>query len=559
MGALSAIAVLLAAAPPGQADWATAVSPLIKVRPGEVPRGAARAQLTLARGECEGVQLVTRPPLSRVRVRVPPLEGPKRRRLQANVFREAFIELKTPSNGSGGTGLWPDPLVPAEAPFDSTAERPLVFYVEVCAPSGLEPGTYRGAAELTAANAPPAQVPLEVRVQPFVIPATSSLPNSFGISVYSIARGHRLAPESQAARSLLGDYARALLSHRLSAYGMGMDPPPVRFESGRPVIDFTDYDRELGPFLDGTALPSGARFTSTDVRESRKAVTDEEKVAYYRAFREHLERRGWKGQLFYYAKDEPSPADYPLVQAQAERARRAGVPVLVTAPADPRIAGFADILCPTLNCFFPRSGPETCGLVLPIERVRKVLAPDRRVWWYQSCNAHGCNMGPAPDPEVEAVYSGWASYMIDHPATANRAMGALAFRVGVDGELYFDTVYAYNQGDPWENVFFFGGNGDGTLFYPGTPARLGGKEHAPVASLRLKHIRDGLEDYEYLLLAQKLGGRSLAQKAASRLVASGYRIEPDPAIWEDVRQTLTRELTRRWEAREFPGRRNVPR
>lgn len=38
------------------------------------------------------------------------------------------------------------------------------------------------------------------------------------------------------------------------------------------------------------------------------------------------------------------------------------------------------------------------------------------------------------------------------------------------------------------------------MFYPGRPDRIGGATHIPVESLRLKLIREGHKDYEYLLL-----------------------------------------------------------
>ena len=41
-----------------------------------------------------------------------------------------------------------------------------------------------------------------------------------------------------------------------------------------------------------------------------------------------------------------------------------------------------------------------------------------------------------------------------------------------------------------------GGNGEGTLFYPGRPDKIGGNDHIPISSLRLTLIREGNEDYE---------------------------------------------------------------
>ncbi|WP_223634761.1 DUF4091 domain-containing protein [Corallococcus sp. EGB] len=541
-----AVAAALSAAPGG----VQVVSPLVKVRPDATPKGAKEARLSAARGECEGTQLVLPQGVTRVTMKPMALKGPGAP-LTVDAWREAYLDVKTPSNGEGRTGPWPDALVPLSAP--ANPRHPTVVYVEVCVPRKQAPGTYTGSLSAAVDGKELPAVPFTVQVQPFEIPATSSLPNSFGISLYSIAKGHGIAADSPEAKALLREYGKALLEHRVSAHGMGMDPPPVKFQDGRAVLDWTAYDAEMGPFLEGTVLPSGARFTTADVRDNRKASTDAEKSAYYRAFQKHFEDKGWKAQLFFYAKDEPKPADFPLVRAQAKRVRDAGgaIPVLVTTPLDPAILGSVDILTPIINCFYPREGPQTCRSVADVATARKRLSSSAKVWWYQSCMSHGCTGGPPPDKALDKAFSDWPSYMVDHPAPLNRAMGVLAYESGVDGELYFDTVFAYNtKKDVWADLFEFGGNGDGTLFYPGTPAKLGGTEHQPVVSLRLKHIRDGLEDYEYLRLLTSLGDGAFARTAAKRLARSGYEISRDPSEWEAVRKDLTEHIVKRQSAEQ---------
>jgi hypothetical protein len=100
--------------------------------------------------------------------------------------------------------------------------------------------------------------------------------------------------------------------------------------------------------------------------------------------------------------------------------------------------------------------------------------------------------------------TGWPTYMIDANALRNRAMQWLLFAYDETGELYYETARAYG-GDAWSNQWAFTGNGDGTLFYPGTPARIGGPagSDVPVASLRFKLIREGMEDFEYLNLLSR--------------------------------------------------------
>jgi hypothetical protein len=322
-------------------------------------------------------------------------------------------------------------------------------------------------------------------------------------------------------------------------------------------VDFRAYDEEVGPFLEGRVLPSGARFTSAEARDV-KGLSGEDREGYLRALRQHFEDKEWKAQLFFYAKDEPKPEEIPLVLAQAKPVLEAGrVPVLVTSPLDSRLAGVAGVLCPTLNCFFQRKGPQTCRNVQPLTALRRELPSTARVWWYQSCNVHGCTDDAQVPSDIAEVYSGWPSYMVDHPATLNRAMGPLAFSQGIDGELYFDTVYAYNKGDPWKSVYEFAGNGDGTLFYPGTPDRIGGGTHIPIESLRLKAIRDGLEDYEYLRLLASCGDKAAAERAALRLVPRGYEVNPSPEAWIEVRGQVTRRIAELWARGECPRGRAV--
>jgi hypothetical protein len=66
--------------------------------------------------------------------------------------------------------------------------------------------------------------------------------------------------------------------------------------------------------------------------------------------------------------------------------------------------------------------------------------------------------------------SGWPGYAVDTDGTRNRAMEWLSFTCNMQGELYYETTQTFASGNAWNNQFAFGGTGDGTLFYPGTPA-----------------------------------------------------------------------------------------
>jgi hypothetical protein len=114
----------------------------------------------------------------------------------------------------------------------------------------------------------------------------------------------------------------------------------------------------------------------------------------------------------------------------------------------------------------------------------------------------------------------------------------LSFTYDVQGALYYDVTFAYFGGDPWVNQSAFGGTGDGTLFYPGTPAKIGGKTEVPVESLRLKGIRDGMEDYELLNLAKALGVGERAKAIAQGVHPKTYQATTTPAALDGARAEL---------------------
>src|SRR5262249_29930014 len=138
----------------------------------------------------------------------------------------------------------------------------------------------------------------------------------------------------------------------------------------------------------------------------------------------------------------------------------------------------------------------------------------------QSCMSLGC-AGVGGAYEAQAL-SGWTSSDVDTDGTRNRAMEWLSFTYGMAGEVYYETTMAYFNGDPWTNQYNFGGTGDGTLFYPGTPARIGGQTEIPVESLRMKGIRAGMEDYELVAMAKGLGRGDQAAQISAGICPKTY-------------------------------------
>jgi uracil phosphoribosyltransferase len=202
--------------------------------------------------------------------------------------------------------------------------------------------------------------------------------------------------------------------------------------------------------------------------------------------------------------DEPAPAQLPELARRARLARAAGIRVFTTTVPQRPLDGLVDEYAPNL---------ALVGDDKPAPHVR---------WSYASCMSHGCDELPASGrgrASMLMVFAGWPGYAIDLPGTAAAAVPLLGFRRGLEGELYYDMLHAWT-GDPWTDVRAFAGNGDGTLLYPGRPRELGGTHPFPVESIRLKLIRDALEDVELFRLARAAGEGALADRWLARLVPS---------------------------------------
>ena len=136
------------------------------------------------------------------------------------------------------------------------------------------------------------------------------------------------------------------------------------------------------------------------------------------------------------------------------------------------------------------------------------------LWWYLACFSDGgCCAGPQRSctaaekmhglPCSHPCLEGWPSFMIDHTAVRNRMMQWATFRYDMHGELLWESAAGFsncnasgptcrgNGTDGWDQQLLAGGNGEGTLFYPGRPDVIGGEGHIPVSSLRLTMIREG--------------------------------------------------------------------
>ncbi|HEY3267261.1 MAG TPA: glycoside hydrolase domain-containing protein [Armatimonadota bacterium] len=261
---------------------------------------------------------------------------------------------------------------------------------------------------------------------------------------------------------------------------------------------------------------------------------DRECVAIYAAWAKHFQQKGWLDRAWFYATDEPF-AKRKLAEGRRQSLLwRKAVPngwSLVTNTFSPELEGAVNEWVVVVNWI---DDPERCSPAV----IRQHQAKGERVWWYQGLmsRAPGLSRGGR-----------WPSMYIDDDAMALRVDGAMTWRYGFDGMLYYmvDMAYAQKNNDPWQNQFFYSANGDGTFFYPGTPVRVGGSHPIPITTLRLKLLRQSMQDYEYMKRVSDLGDKGIADRAAARIVAAPDRYWTDTQA--EALPALRAELARRIE------------
>ncbi len=578
IGLLFVVAFRVVTFPAGVAtvEW-WVENPLTKVRPRDpVPeKQVSTVRIYAARNEFEPFQLVLRAggdEISGIDIQCSDFRSVGGARIDAKnvtIYREGFVDLHSPSSVEGGTGRWPDPLIPRvdryygerrnAFPLSLERNRNQPVWVDVFVPEDTPPGRYDATVRITRDGRPVAAVPVRLTVWGFELPSTSTLRSSFGLNGINLVKAHhgRYTNDTEL-HHLTRLYATAALEHRISIHGGTMVPPKADYRDGKAVIDWSTYDGEMGPLLDATAIPvgqplHGARASSVELRTPSSFPSGEAQKAYLRAWTEHFREKGWLDRLFLYLWDEPTPKDYPALVQRGALAGRAApdVPTMVTTSFSDKIASAVTIWAPVINCLDDKPGPEDyCEGESRPPDFYGTTPTDRRkhLWFYQSCASHGCNIGG------EGYFQGWPRYVIDAPGTANRVMQWLAWQFGVDGELYYSMNEAFgDDASPWSDTRRFGGNGDGTLFYPGLPSRIGGHTDIPIESIRLKLIREGMEDYEYLALLAKWKGRPAASRYARRIAQRAYIWEGDADKFLDVRRSLGDELDRLAERRANSG------
>lgn len=218
----------------------------------------------------------------------------------------------------------------------------------------------------------------------------------------------------------------------------------------------------------------------------------------------------WLDKAYFYPTDEPStPEQIEKFEARCKELRRLFPEVKITVPYYTNLQitddldqidfmdKYIDLHCPKLanwNDSEIYDSYQMSKYPTFAERMKALQNKGETVW------AYVCNYPLAPYLNVK----------VDDEGIVSRVLFWQFYQRDIDGFLYWHTSYYEqlgNGGNPWDSVDTFdnGIYGDGILIYTGTGAGL--PKLTPVGSIRLKIIRDGIDDIELLYMAEEAFGR----------------------------------------------------
>lgn len=538
---------------PAAADWHVWTSVRTERVLRHAPPGNSLAvKLAAARGEWESFQILMRcdEALRGVNITAGDLAGPAGavlRAADARLFRQHQFEITVPTyrNDQFQPGWYPDALIPfrhplsgkplsgarfTAVPFDLPAEQTHGFWVDVFVPPDAVPGEYRGVYRVTAAGGRSVAVPVELSVWDFELPRVSTLQTALG-SPAERMRSYYARRAREGKEEPPADWAQidAQCAEMLSRHRINATPPPGSLMPlAQPDGSFEIPGEQIDAFR---AFVDRYHVNAFCVPHPRSVVGDpvaEAKTlhAWLAAWDRAAAKLDRPGVLFYtYLRDEPNDEEaYRYVQQWGRAIRQANsvVKVLVVEQTWTQneqwgdLYGAVDIWCPLFFLFNPESAAK-----------RQALG--ETVWTYTAL-CQGARKTP------------W--WHTDFPLLHYRVPAWIAWRYRIRGLLYWGGLSFWNQvDDPWtepgtldrrqqRNDLLF--NGEGSIVYP---ARAVGYEGI-VPSLRLKALRDAIEDYEYLSILERRGQRAEAEQIVLPLAGSWFQWDPDPAAYLAARARL---------------------
>jgi len=514
--------------------------------PHDPPGEQREVRISAARNEYEPFQVIVRAEgetLERVTLEASPLESSTGATIESTCitfFREHYVYLRRPSHRcTTSPGLYPDALIPFVSPIDGKDPKPRnrgtnpsgakydavpctihpsfnqPFWVDVFVPPGTAAGQYRGTVTINAGGREPVRVPVRLTVWDFTLPESPTVKSHFG-DFGRILKWFDAKPGSERARAIERRCCTMMAEHRITPPVPSHLYPEVK-EDGR--IDAAGTHEALKEFM--TTFHVNAFQMRFRAFSDPLGANREKNKRFLSSMYRYLKENRWADGAYVYILDEPNDAAaYEEVRKRAALVHEADPDIKVlcteqTKSSDPSwgdLYGAVDIWVP----LWPLHHEESAA-------ARR--AAGEMLWSYTAlCQGKG-----------EPLW-----WQMDLPVLNYRVPLWTNYRYHMVGLLYWTTVFWEQVEDPWldQPSFRLAYSGEGALVYPGRDAGFDG----PVSSIRLKNIREGMEDYEYFVLLEKATGRTPIEKEVLSVTGSWWDWQRDPDVLFAARKRIARKI-----------------
>jgi len=525
-----------------------------RVKPDDLPTGNQIVTIKAAKNEYEPFQVILRAEgenLKKVDVSASDLmekNGHRIKKENITLFREHYVYVRTPSHRcENPPGWYPDALIPfinpitgeritearppyqrglggcrfVATPFDLWQGINQPIWVDVYVPKDAAAGEYTGNLTITygeQAQSRSVEIPVNLTVWDFALPDVPSMQADFG-SYHRAAKWYDIEPGSEEYRQLELSYCRAMAEHRISPMIPDYLHPKPNSDGS---ISTEETHAQLKQFIETMRVNSfHIRFgTNSPFRDPLKE--DREKaLRYLRELYNYLDANGWADMAYTYMIDEPNdPEAYNRVRVFADLLHEAHPKLKFlcteqTTPQNPDwgdFYGYVDIWTPLWPLHDEANAKE------------RLNAGD--VLWSYTALCQGSEVSPF--------------WELDFPVLNYRIPMWMSWRYQMTGLLYWTTVYWEQVKDSWLDQLTYRGryNGEGSLFYPGADAGFAG----PVTSIRLKNIREGMEDYEYFKILEDLGDREFVDAKVREISQTWFEWEKNPDKLYQVREEIAKRI-----------------
>ena len=495
------------------------------IRVGQTDASGTTSAITLssARGETVDTQVIVQAPangLTNVNVSASALAGPSGATIPASsiaLYREYFITVTGTANYGGGSnpplgsGTYAEPLIPFNDPETGSslcstsamlkacnatisAGQNQPYWIDISVPRGAAnspQGTYTGTLSITADQGT-VNIPVTLAVWNFELPAQPS-----ELSLWTLW--------PPAAGNTMASLGKALMRNKVMGWvDVAADASSDKTNLGLNRSGLNAYNLiEIQCNGSFSSIPSTSQINAAAANFPAGLALD------------------------FYVADELNgcPSAYPALKTMGTNAHA----------ANPSVKTIMTTNTPDSNLFDEGDGRSAIDHWVLLDSVQQwpslPWTGPGDLWSYTSCNA-----GPGNAPE----------WMMDYPPINERIQaGFLNWTQGATGILYYraDGWLAGNTISSWNSMDMldcggFSRPGDGIFVYP--PGPIASTESAP--GIRLKAIRDGIQDYEYAQILKNLGQGAFANSIIVPVATSWTNWSNDANALESARLQLGQRL-----------------